>query len=177
MEISSRWKSFWTELLSGKGGSPPQARAEEARPMEKQDDESRRSVKLTARTARARLKSVPRTPSAISLESVLAALGGRALAMDVGDTRTPVTLLAVRDALSDRLRSTGGRPALSGDGLRQRVQVSTHDWKRIASIADHIEVGRHKPSPAQVASVLIHLALERISPGEIDRLIRLDARD
>ena len=66
---------------------------------------------------------------------------------------------------------------LSGNGSRQRVQVSAQDWQRIADIADHVEVGRHKPSPAQVASVLIHLALERIPSSEIDRLMQVERRE
>jgi hypothetical protein len=149
----------------------------EARPMEKLSDKARNHLKLTGRTARSRLKNVSRKPRAIATQDVVAAFGGRSLAMKVGDTRAPAMLLAVRDALMDRLRSTGGRPALSGDGLRQRVHVSAQDWQRIADIADHVEVGRHKPSPAQVASVLIHLALKRISSKEIDRLMQVETRD
>jgi hypothetical protein len=139
----------------------------EARPMEKLSDKARNHLKLTGRTARSRLKNVSRKPRAIATQDVVAAF----------DTRAPAMLLAVRDALMDRLRSTGGRPALSGDGLRQRVHVSAQDWQRIADIADHVEVGRHKPSPAQVASVLIHLALKRISSKEIDRLMQVETRD
>jgi hypothetical protein len=145
--------------------------------MEKLNDKASNTAKLVARTARSGLKNVSRRATLIPAQEVIAALGGRSLTMKAGDAQAPVTLLAIRDALMERLRSTGGRPALAGDGSRQRVQVSANDWRRIADIADHVEVGRHKPSPAQVASVLIHLALERVSPGEIDRLMHVDVMD
>jgi hypothetical protein len=146
--------------------------------MEKLHGRASNETKLVARTAREQLKSVaPRKPASLSTRDVIAAFGGKSLQMKVGDVTAPVTLLTIRDALMDRLRSTGGRPALSGEGSRQRVQVSPDDWERIMDIARHVEVGRHKPSPAQVASVLIHLALERVTLGEIGRLVDMDIED
>jgi hypothetical protein len=145
--------------------------------MEKSSNKSRHNVKLVGRTARERLRDVSRRPPAIDAQDVVAAFNGRPLSMTVGSTRAPDMLLAVRNALMDRLRSTGGRPGLAGEGARQRVQVSAQDWQRIADIADHVEVGRHKPSPAQVASVLIHLALERIPAKEVDRLVQAEQQE
>jgi hypothetical protein len=107
----------------------------------------------------------------------MAAFGGRPLEIQPGDDEAPAALLTIRDVLMQRLRTTGGRPALSGDGTRQRVQVSAEDWRTIVDIASHVAVGRHKASPAQVASVLIHLALERIPQGEIRRLVGVGSED
>ena len=145
--------------------------------MGKPSDEIPGKLKLVGRTARDRLKNTSRRPQAIAAQDVVAAFKGRPLSMTVGNTRAPDMLLAVRNALMDRLRSTGGRPGLDGEGSRQRVQVSARDWQRIADIADHVDVGRHKPSPAQVASVLIRLALERISSNEIDRLMQAERQE
>jgi hypothetical protein len=145
--------------------------------MEKSSDKPRHHVKLVGRAARERLRNVSRKPPAIDPQDVVAAFNGRPLSMAVGNSRAPEMLLAVRDALVDRLRSTGGRPGLAGEGSRQRVQVSAQDWQRIADIADHVEVGRHKPSPAQVASVLLHLALERIPAKEVDRLMQAEQQE
>lgn len=145
--------------------------------MEKSSDKARHNVKLVGRTARERLKNVSRKPQAITPQDVIAAFNGRPLSMAVGNARAPDMLLAIRDVLMDRLRSTGGRPSLAGEGSRQRVQVTAQDWQRIADIADHVEVGRHKPSPAQVASVLIHLALERIPAKEVDRLMQAERQE
>ncbi len=127
--------------------------------------------RLIARTARHRLVDVSRKPPPIAVADVIAAFGGRSLGTNAGDDKAPLALLTIRDALIQRLRTTGGRPALSGDGPRQRVQVSAEDWQSIVEIASHVAVGRHKASPAQVASVLIHLALERIPQGEIRELV------
>lgn len=148
----------------------------EARPMENRNDRAG-GIKLVARTARNTLKNTSRKPIPLPIRDVVTALNGRPLAMKVGNTGAPVALLAIREALMERLRSTGGRPALSGDSSRQRVQVSAEDWQIITSIANRVEVGRHKPSPAQVASVLIHFALENVSIGEIDRLMHANPRD
>ncbi len=133
--------------------------------------------RLIARTARDRLVDISRKPPPIAVADVMAALGGRPLGMQSGDDKAPLALLAIRDALMQRLRTTGGRPALSGDGPRQRVQVSAEDWQSIVDIAGHVAVGRHKASPAQVASVLIHLALERIPQGEIGKLVGVGSED
>jgi len=128
--------------------------------------------RLVARNARHRLVDVSHKPPGIPAASVIAAFRGRPLGMNVGEDIAPTALLTIRDALMQRLRTTGGRPALSGDGPRQRVQVSAEDWQTIVDIASHLDVGRHRASPAQVASVLIHLALERIPEGEIGALLR-----
>jgi len=141
------------------------------------NDKARKATKLVARTARSKLKNVSRKPTPVPVDDVIAALGGRPLGVSVGNATAPVALLAIRDALMDRLRSTGGRPALSGDGSRQRVQISANDWQAITDIAGRIAVGHHKPSPAQVASVLIHLALERIAFGEIGQSMQADPKD
>jgi sugar phosphate isomerase/epimerase len=139
--------------------------------MAKPNDKPAAEPRLIARTARHRLVDVSRKPPLVAVADVVAAFGARALGINSGDDKAPVALLTIRDALMQRLRSTGGRPALSGDGSRQRVQVSAEDWKSIVDIASHMEVGRHKASPAQVASALIHLALERIPQGEITALV------
>jgi hypothetical protein len=132
-------------------------------------------IKLTARSARHALRNTSRKTPVLSVKEVVAAFNGRPLPMKVGNTEAPITLLAIRGALMEQLRSTGGRPSLSGEHSRQRVQVSPEDWQRITSIANHVDVGRHKPSPAQVASVLLHFALENISAKDISRLMAADA--
>jgi hypothetical protein len=133
--------------------------------------------RLTTRTARHRLVDVSRKAPPIAVADMMTALGGRPLGTKSGDDKAPVALLTIRDALMQRLRTTGGRPALSGDGPRQRVQVSAEDWQTIVDIASHVAVGRHKASPAQVASVLIHLALERIPQDEISVLVGAGSED
>ncbi len=125
------------------------------------------SIKLTSRTARGRIRDVSRKPAPVEARAVIGPLGGKSLEARFGDTTNPVTLMLVRDALMDRLSSTGGRPGLSGDGGRQRVQVSATDWRTITDIASHVDTGRYRPSPAQVASALIHIALQGFNRQDI----------
>jgi hypothetical protein len=144
-----------------------------AKPNETQAGEPR----LVAGAARHRLVDASHKPPAIAVADVMTALGGRPLGIQQGDDNAPVALLAIRDSLMRRLRTTGGRPTLSESGPRQRVQVSAEDWRSIVDIASHLAVGRHKASPAQVASVLIHLALERIPRGELRQLVGAGSED
>ena len=145
--------------------------------MAKPNEKPTSGLRLSARTARRRLVDVSRKPPPIAVADVMTALGGRPLGIKSGDDKAPVALLTIRDALTQRLRTRGGRPALGGPAPRQRVQVSAEDWQAIVDIASHVAVGRHKASPAQVASVLIHLALERIPQGEIRGLMGADSED
>jgi hypothetical protein len=145
--------------------------------MAKPNDKPAGEPRLIARTARPRLVDVSRKPPPIAVADVMMALGGRPLGVRSGDDNAPIALLTIRDALMQRLRTTGGRPALSGNGSRQRVLVSAEDWQTIVDIAAHMDVARHKASPAQVASVLIHLALGRIPLGEIRELVGVGSED
>ena len=139
--------------------------------MAKLNEKPAGEPRLVARNARHRLVDVSHKPPPIAVADVMAAFGGRPLGIKAGDDNAPIALLTIRDVLMQRLRTTGGRPALSGNGSRQRVQVSAEDWQTIVDIASRMDVGRHKASPAQVASVLIHLALERIPQREIKELV------
>jgi hypothetical protein len=144
-----------------------------AKPSETRVGEPR----LVTRVARDRFVDTSHKPPPIAVANVVSALGGRPVGMHLGNDKAPVALLAIREILLRRLRTTGGRPALSTSGPRQRVQVSAEDWQSIVDIASHLAVGRHKASPAQVASVLIHLALERIPRGEIRELVGAGSED
>jgi hypothetical protein len=145
--------------------------------MAKLNEKPAGEPRMMARTARHRLVDVSRKPPPLAGADVMTAFEARPPGMKLGDDKAPLALLTIRDALMQRLRTTGGRPALSGDGARQRVQVSAEDWQAIVDIANHVDVGRHKASPAQVASVLLHLALERISQGEIRELVEAGTED
>jgi hypothetical protein len=145
--------------------------------MGKPNERPASEPRLVAQTARHRLVDVSRKPPPILAADVMTALGGRPPGVDLGDDKAPAALLTIRDALMQRPRTTGGRPASSGDGPRQRVQVSAEDWRSIVDIASSVAVGRHKASPSRVASVLIHLALERIPQGEISDLVVAGSED
>jgi hypothetical protein len=145
--------------------------------MAQPNEEPANEPRLVARTARHRLVDVSHKPPPVAVADVITALGGRPLANKPTDDNAPLALPTIRNTLMQRLRTTGGRPALAGDGPRQRVQISVEDWQTIVDIANHIAVGHHKVSPAQVASVLIHVALQRIPESEIRVLLGAGSED
>ena len=76
------------------------------------------------------------------------------------------SLAALRQELFRRLVSTGGRPALEGTARRQKVPLSDADWERLCELAQRLADGGPRPAPAQVASALLHLALENLDVAE-----------
>jgi len=72
----------------------------------------------------------------------------------------PLDVLALREEVGRRLRSTGGRPTDPAWGLSRQVPFKEVTWERLRSIAD--EVGRSGPrvGPAQVAALLVESSLE-----------------
>ena len=73
-----------------------------------------------------------------------------------------MALVAVRQELLSRLASTGGRPGLEGATRRQKIPLDDRDWKRLQKIAEALNDDEVRPTPGQVASVLLHRVLETI---------------
>ena len=71
-------------------------------------------------------------------------------------------LFALRDELSRRIRSTGGRPCLEGTGRRQKIPLSDEDWTALEELAAGLSDEDLRPTAGQVASVLLHHALADI---------------
>jgi hypothetical protein len=71
-------------------------------------------------------------------------------------------LFALRDELARRIRSTGGRPCLDGTERRQKIPLSEEDWTALAELAAGLSDKELRPTAGQVASVLLHHALEDI---------------
>ena len=63
-----------------------------------------------------------------------------------------------------RLQSHGGRPGLEGNNLRAKIPLSDQDWQQLEALARQIasETGL-SPSPGQVGSVLLSLALRSVT--------------
>ena len=75
---------------------------------------------------------------------------------------SPLQLIALRQELYSRLRSTGGRRSLKGVSRRQKIPLSEEDWEKLQKLAEQNQSEKITPSPAQVASVLLHQALEEL---------------
>lgn len=75
---------------------------------------------------------------------------------------SPLTFAAVREEVLRRLRSTGGRPGLEGVE-RKKIPLTHRDWEIVEQVADHIAEPGFRPSPGQVASVLLSMTLSKMN--------------
>ena len=81
-------------------------------------------------------------------------------------------LFAVREAMGRMLQSSGGRPALLGADAHVKIPKITSDWALLEKLANGSNDLRHKPSPAQVAAMVLHLALGRIPQEDLEAATR-----
>lgn len=95
---------------------------------------------------------------------VAAALGGapstEELQEQLSEPQRPTAIAALRQELERQMRSTGGRPGLEGATYRQKVPMQVKDRQRLVAITQAIRAREKvKPTPGQVASVLLHQLL------------------
>jgi len=121
------------------------------------------AIRVIAKTAKGRIRNTSLRPSSLSKDEFKAAFGAKAMNLHVGNDSSPVALLQLREQVMERLRSTGGRPALSDAAKKMKIPVTEQDWRDMEKIAQNIEGGKFKPSTAQVASVILHMALQSFS--------------
>jgi hypothetical protein len=137
-------------------------------------------VRLIAKTAKRQVENVTKWPrTGMDSKQVAAAFGGQPLGVSLGSDTAPPTLLAIRNIVMDRLRSTGGRPGLEGADKKPRIPMSKADWELLEEIADAAAgLANGTPeraiSPAQVAAVLMHWALDvaQKDPALRDRIMK-----
>lgn len=75
--------------------------------------------------------------------------------------RSRLTFAAVRQEAFQRLKSTGGRRGLEG-AERKKIPLTHRDWQIVERVADHIAEPGFRPSPGQVASILLSMTLDRM---------------
>lgn len=100
-------------------------------------------------------------------------LGGEAVG-PASATRSRLTFAAVRQEAFRRLKSTGGRPGLEG-AERKKIPFTQRDWEIVERVADHIAEPGFRPSPGQVASILLSMALDRMNESveaEVKRTLK-----
>jgi len=73
---------------------------------------------------------------------------------------------ALRAEVTSRLSSSGGRPSLDGTTRRQKIPLSDTDWALLEQLAENLADQEYRPSPSQVASILLHRALKSLSQAE-----------
>jgi hypothetical protein len=77
-----------------------------------------------------------------------------------------ISLAELGTQLLNRLRSSGGRPALADATEICRVPLSAEDFKSLEVITEQIaQASGAKPSPGQVASVIVREYLAAVNDG------------
>jgi hypothetical protein len=129
-------------------------------------------MRIVAKKAQGSRKIVaPRPVAAMTSKAFAETFGARPIGT-LGDDSNPFTLDQLRSEIAKRLRSTGGRPGLADAEEKWRVGVLRDDVPKIRLISSNTEVDSYKPSAAQVATVLIHMAITRFSTEEIKQTVK-----
>lgn len=82
----------------------------------------------------------------------------------------PIDLLEIKDTLQALLQSTGGRPGIKSAPKRIKIPKIGADWfqlKIIGVALSNMKDVPYVPSLAQLATIILHLGLSRISKEEI----------
>jgi hypothetical protein len=72
--------------------------------------------------------------------------------------------------LAERLRSTGGRPALEGATRRQKIPLTDADWNELERLSERLSA-----TPGQIASVLLHQVLVNLDIEQAAALLKKKA--
>lgn len=95
----------------------------------------------------------------VSPNAVAKALGGEVVGKSRQQPLTPIGILALREQVTRLLVSSGGRPALEGSVGRQKIPLHEGDWQKLKKMAAAVATGGVKPTPGQMASLLLHRAI------------------
>ena len=77
----------------------------------------------------------------------------------------PWTLAHMAEELSQSLHSTGGRPALTGYHEKHKLPFKNEDWEFVRRISSNFP----KVGDTQIAAVLFHLAVKKMTDEEANR--------
>jgi hypothetical protein len=102
---------------------------------------------------------------------VAGALGAEDMGITLGRDGGPVSAFQVRAELLERLRSSGGRPALEGATRRVKIPLTEAQWQELENLAASLTDLGFVPSAGQVASVLLGLSLP-LAKTELPRVKR-----
>jgi hypothetical protein len=130
------------------------------------------TIKNTSRPA-ARIKATSAgVTKRIDARAVAQAFGARQTGIGTGRDTNPFSLWQLRSELERLLQSTGGRPALPTEGERVKIPKIPSDWTFIEAVAANATELPLRPSPAQVAAVMLHMAVSRFSNDEITNALQ-----
>lgn len=130
------------------------------------------SIKNTSPPAK-RIKAISaQAAKRIDAATVVEAFGARAAGIGAAGDGSPFSLWQLRGELERLLQSTGGRPALPTEGERVKIPKIPSDWTFIETVAANAADLPLRPSPAQIAAVMLHMAVSRFSADEITRALQ-----
>lgn len=83
------------------------------------------------------------------------------------DSRAILSMAGLYRELAERLRSTGGRPALEGATRRQKIPLTDADWNELERLSERLSA-----TPGQIASVLLHQVLANLDIEQAAALLK-----
>lgn len=110
------------------------------------------------------IKDTGPTQRQIDTKIVAKTLGAEKAGIKIDTRQGPLSLFSLRQFFIDRLRSSGGRPALVGTAKRRnKIPLFSEDWVKLEKLAKYYKEREGiNVSPGQIASALIHADISKI---------------
>jgi hypothetical protein len=116
----------------------------------------------TTGTAQPRIRATGNGQPHIDHAQVAAALGAEPVEGNIQGNPGVVALYALRSELLRCRQSNGGRPGIAGTSQRLKIPLSDQDWTELEGLADQLSEEGFAPSAGQIASVLLHAAIQSV---------------
>jgi hypothetical protein len=121
------------------------------------------------------IKNVGPTQRQVNSKVAAKEVGAETVGVTIDTRQGPISLFALRQFLLERLRSSGGRPALVGalKKRRNKIPLFDEDWIKLERMAKYYrEKEGINVSPGQIASALIHADVSRIDTSKIEAALK-----
>jgi hypothetical protein len=111
-----------------------------------------------------RIKNTGKTQRRVMPGKIAKALGAEEIDLHLNPKRGTISLFMLRQLIVNKLRSNGGRPSLIGaQKNRTKIPLIEEDWSKLKEMSKYFKVKEGmNVSPSQLASILIHKALDNI---------------
>jgi hypothetical protein len=112
-----------------------------------------------------KIKNIGKTQRRISSNKVINSLGAERIGLKSDTKRGAGSLFTLRQILVKKLHSRGGRPSLIGaQKNRTKIPLIEEDWSKLKRLSEYYNEneGMHV-SPAQIASILLHKSLNKVT--------------
>lgn len=100
----------------------------------------------------------------------LGASRSHAVSQSVGG---PLDMLALGREVTERFRSSGGRPSDPSWNISRQVPFNDLNWARLKQIAERVGVDSARVGPGQLAAMLVEHGLRQIETDEWSELLKL----